>query len=348
VPRFERSPRRSRSVEFCGSLRAAVPGQGFLAVFREFVGGVRAGGRWRAPLVVAVALLGLSELGFHVYFSRSAPSLEEWGAVQPLVSELAGPGTLIVVAPEWAEPNARFALGSKLMPLAHVARPDESSFERALEVAILGESTAALGGWRLEGERRAQKFSLRSWTNPNPARVLYDFLAHIEPNALSVEVQREAGPEPCPYGTGAVSNGDLAGHPTFPRRRFSCPGAEWSFVGVTVIEDQNYRPRQCVWAHPSNRGTLALRFSDVPLGTAIVGYGGLPYFFEREWRGTPIELEVLVAGQALGTWKHADGEGWKRFEFSTEAFSGQRQPVEFRVRSRQTRSRQFCFQASAR
>jgi hypothetical protein len=325
-----------------------VSGQGFLAVFRDFVGRVRAGGRWRGWAVAAVALLGLSELGFHVYFSRAAPSSEEWAAIRPLVSELAGPGTLIVVAPEWAEPNARFALGSDLMPLGQVARPDESAFERALEVAILGQSAAALRGWRLEGERQAQKFLLRSWTNPNPVRVLYDFLAHVEPSALSVQVLREDGPEPCPYGSAKVSNGDLAGHATFPRRRFSCPSAEWSFVGITVIEDQNYRPRQCVWAHPSNRGTLSLRFMDVPVGTAIVGYGGLPYFFERESRGTPIELEVLVAGQAVGTWKHEDGEGWKRFEFSTGAYSGQRQPVEFHVRSAQTRSRQFCFQASAR
>jgi hypothetical protein len=179
--------------------------------------------------------------------------------------------------------------------------------------------------------------------------VLYDFLAHVEPGSASVQVLRAAGtPEPCPYGSAKVSNGDLGGHPTFPRRRFSCSGLDWQFVGLTVIEDQDYRPRQCIWAHPSSRGTLEVHFSDVPLGVSLAGHAGLPYLLERESRGTPVELEVLVAGQSLGTWVHTDGEGWKPFEFSTRTFAGQRQPVDFHVRSRQVRSRQFCFQATTR
>ncbi len=235
------------------------------------------------------------------------------------------------------------------MPLGHVARPDESAFERALEIAILGESAPELRGWRLDSERREGRFVLRSWTNPTPARVAYDFLAQLEPRSAKAEVLRPNGVvEPCPYGTGKVSNGDLGGHPTFPRRRFICPGADWSFVGVTVIEDQDYRPRQCIWAHPSNRGTLSIRFDSVPIASVISGYGGLPYLFERESHGAPIELELLVAGERVGSWSHADGEGWKPFTFSTAAYAGQNRSVEFRVRSRQVRSRQFCFQASAR
>lgn len=323
-------------------------GQGFSSVFRDLVQRARIDGRWQAGCFAVVALIGLLELGFHLHFARAAPSLDEWTALKPLVSELARSGTLVVISPQWAEPNARFALGEQLMPLGQVARPDESAFERALEISILGENEPALDGWTLDGSRQADKFVLRSWTNPSPARVLFDFVARIEPASASVHVLRADGPEHCPYGNGKVSNGDLAGHPTFPRRRFICPGPEWSFVGRTVIEDQNYRPRQCIWAHPSSRGTLEIHFPDVPLGAAITGYGGLPYFFERESHGTPVELTVLAGGQALGTWTHADGEGWKRFEFSTAALAGQRASVDFQVRSRQLRSRQFCFQASAR
>jgi hypothetical protein len=177
----------------------------------------------------------------------------------------------------------------------------------------------------------------------------FEFLEHLTPDAASVRVLRPNGEdEPCPYGNQKVSNGELAGHPTFPRKRFQCPGADWSFVGVTVIEDQSYRPRRCMWAHPSNRGTLEVHFDDVPIGQAIVGYGALPYFFEREWRGAPIELEVSVGGKPIGRWTHADGEGWKRFEFATAELSGQRLPVDFRVLARPVRDRQFCFQASVR
>jgi hypothetical protein len=317
--------------------------------FREFVARAHADWRVGLGLVAGVSLLGLLELGAHVYFSRAAPSLDEWGSLKPLVAELASPGTLIVVAPEWAEPNARFALGSEWMPLEHVARADTETFERALEISILGESSPELRGWAVGGERKRGKFTLRSRVNPNPARVGFDFLAHLEPDEVSVRIQRRDGKqELCPYGNHKVSNGELAGHPTFPRQRFQCPGGEWSFVGITVIEDQNYRPRRCMWAHPSNRGTLELHFDAVPIGASIVGYGALPYFFEREWHHAPIELEVVVGGKSLGTWTHADGEGWKRFEFATAELSGQRLPVDFRVRAHPVRDRQFCFQASVR
>ncbi|HTV20312.1 MAG TPA: hypothetical protein VMG12_16625 [Polyangiaceae bacterium] len=303
----------------------------------------------RLGLVAAVALLGLLEVAFHVHFSRAAPSLDEWTAIQPLVSELASRGTLVVVAPEWAEPNARFALGSELMPIGQVARADSETFERALEISILGESAADLRGWTRVGERQSGKFALRSLVNPSPARVGFDFLEHVQPRQVDVRIVRPDGkPDPCVYSNQKVSNGELAGHPTFPRKRFQCTGGEWSFVGVTVVEDQDYRPRQCIWAHPTNRGTLELHFDAVPIGATIVGHGALPYFFERESHGAPVELEVLVGGTSLGTWTHADGEGWKRFEFSTAALSGQTLPVDFRVRARPVRERQFCFQASVR
>jgi hypothetical protein len=302
-------------------------------------------GHWAA---LTVAAIGLLELGFHVHFSHAAPTLKQWAALQPVITEHITPGALILVSPEWAEPNARASLGDALMPLEHVARPDETGFERALEISILGQSAAALSSWVLEGERRAGPFSIRRWVNPHVEPVIYDFLAHLEPPSADVRILRSSGSEACPYGPGKVTNGDLGGHPTFPRRRFSCAGADWSMVGLTVIEDQDYRPRRCIWAHPSSRGTLEVHFEAVPLGRVIRGHGGLPYLFEREWRGTPIELDVLVGGESIGTYRHKDGEGWKAFEFSTEGSAGQTRSVDFRVRSKQLRDRQFCFQASVR
>jgi hypothetical protein len=325
-----------------------VAGADFSSSFRELAKRFGRFRGWRPWLVVVIACLGLLELGFQLHFSRAAPGIDSWKALKAEVAGLLAPGTLVVVAPEWAEPNARLALGSELMPLGHVARPDESGFERALEISILGERAPALKGWRLEAERRSGGFVLRSLLNPNVVPVSYDFLAHLEPPSASVRVLRDGAPEPCPWGNAKVSNGDLGGHPTYPRRRFSCRGAEWSMVGATVIEDQNYRPRQCIWAHPSNVGTLEIHFDAVPLGAVISGYGGLPYLFEREWHGTPVELDVLVAGQLIGTFKHTDGEGWKRFELDTSAFAGRSEPVDFRVRSRSIKERQFCFQASVR
>jgi hypothetical protein len=234
------------------------------------------------------------------------------------------------------------------MPLSHVARADESSFERALEISMLGKSAPELDHWQLESERREGRFLLRSWRNPGVTPVLYDFLEHADPEHAVVGVLRSGKVDNCLWKKAKVSNGDLHGHPTFPAWRFVCSDEDWSFVGATVIEDQQYRPRRCIWAHPVSGGVLTVRFAAVPIGAMIRGYGALPYFLEREGRGSPIELSVHVAGESVGHWQHADGEGWKLFEFSTARFAGQQHDVEFRLESRKAWRREFCFQADVR
>jgi hypothetical protein len=302
------------------------------------------------PWWLVVPIVGLVELGLQLYFSHRAPEPSAWHSLRPAMVTLASDHPLVVVAPEWAEPNARLALGDELMPLAHVARPDESGFAEALEVSILGADAPVLAGWTLRSEERHGPFRLRRYANPRPEPVLLDFVSRVEAGAARVSTASTRGEKPCPFTSNArVTNGDLHGHPTFPAHRFACPDAgEWFFVGATVVEDQGYRPRRCAWAHASQQGPLFVRFDDVPLGTRIRGHGGLPYWFERELDGTPIELVVSVDGAPLGTWQHRDGEGWKAFEFSTAERAGQRVTVEFQVSSRRAWRREFCFEASVR
>lgn len=294
--------------------------------------------------------LGLTELGLQLYFSGRAPEPADWVELRPVVERMAADHPLIVVAPAWAEPNARYALGDELMPLAHVARPDESGFAEALELGSVGASSPALEGWTPGAEERHGAFRLRRYQNPRFEPVLFDFVAQIEAGAARVSTASAQGPKACPFTTSArVSNGDLHGHPTYPARRHACPGGgDWFFVGATVIEDQAYRPRRCAWAHPSDAGALTLRFEDVPLGKSIRGHGGLSYWFERESRGAPIHLRASVDGEPIGDYRHEDGEGWKAFEFSTEARAGQRAAVEFAISSRRAWRREFCFEASVR
>lgn len=293
--------------------------------------------------------LGALELGLHFHFASAAPPPEEWVALEPELRPWLTPDTLVVVAPPWAEPLARMALGDAAMPLAHVARAEDSRFERALEISILEERTQQLAGWQLEREQELGRFVLRSWKNPAPTRVLYDFLAQLQPPQLSVWIDQDGQRSACPFGPAAVSNGDLHGHPTFPSPRFSCsPANEALFVAATVIEDQHYLPRRCIWAHPPKRGSVRLRFEGVPLGTEIRGHAGLPWFFERESKGTDVRLELFVAGERIAQYVHADGEGWQPFAFSTARFAGQTQTVEFGVQSAKMWQRWFCFEAQAR
>jgi hypothetical protein len=305
-------------------------------------------------VLIGVLVLGLVELALQFHFAHAAPRPEAWKRIQPAVQRLAqgnglAPGNaLIVVAPRWAEPNARFAFGDELMPLRHVARADDSGFATALEISVLGQSAAELRGWQLETSEQDGPFLLRRWKNSSFEPTLYDFIEHAEPAGLSVELAHGDARSACPYGKAKVSNGDLQGHPTYPSRRFQCPGGEWQFVGSTVVEDQNYQPRQCLWAHPPPQGELVLRFEDVPVGAKIRGYGGMSYYEEREQHGGLIRLQVNVGTESVGDYRHGDGEGWKSFDFPTERFKGQRLPVEFRVRAGRAWDRSFCLQAEVR
>jgi len=296
---------------------------------------------------LCVPLAGLVELGGHFYFSTRAPKVEDWVRAKPAVAGLRHDGDLIVIAPDWAEPNARLAFGDAWFPLADVARPDESAYSRAVEVSIVGATAPELRGWKLVEQRRQGKFTYRVLENPRAAKMLFDFVNHVG-EATVADMDPAGVATACHWNPKAArSAGGLHGDPAFPSQRHDC-GGSGRFVGVTVIEDERWRGRRCLWAMPPNRGALSIRYSAVTLGQTVRGYGALPQWIEREKRGAPVEMEVLANGGSIGKYVHRDGDGWKGFAFPTGALAGSTADVEFRVTSSRPRDRQFCFQADTR
>jgi hypothetical protein len=143
----------------------------------------------------------------------------------------------------------------------------------------------------------------------------------------------------------AVVTGGLHGAVAFPRERYSCAGGGPFFVGVTIIDDQDYRPRRCIWAHPSLEGELTLHFPGVPMGKQLRGYAGLSYFLARDGVGTPVELSIEVNGREVGRYVHQDERGWRPFNFTTATMAGTTADVEFVIRSASPDRRDFCFYA---
>lgn len=301
----------------------------------------------RAALWLALPAVGLLELAGHFYFRNQAPSLEQWREVAPEVARLREARELVVVSPRWAEPLARHALGDEQMPLADVARADATAHSRAIEVGILGTRSEELGGWRVISEKQSDKFLLRVLENPTPARVQFDFIDGARPERASVFEVREGQRLSCPFTESArVSNGGLGGNPTFPARRFDCPSGEWFFVGQTVIDDQEFRPRRCLWAHPTPGGPLVLRYSQVPLGEVVRGYGGLPWLLFRDGIAGTVEVEVRVGDRSIGVHTQRSA-AWTPFSFATGA-AGSKADVEFEIRSENVADKHFCFQADTR
>lgn len=298
--------------------------------------------------LLAIPLLGLTELVAHFYFAQRPPSFDAWVSLRAPVLAARKEGDLVVIAPPWAEPLARQALGDDLMPMRDVARPDVTRYASAIEVSILGERSAELDGWIEQSRKEHGKFVLRELRNPAPAHVVFDFVDHVRPPFADVR-----GTEPetaCPWNPRAKAvSGGLGGHPTFPTERFECPAGVFFNVGVTVIADQDFGPRRCIWSHPLARGELVTRFRDVPLGSSIRGHGGMYWIVERNLTGAPVTLTVRVDKEVIGQYTHEDGDGWSAFEFPLGTHAGKTAAeVEFAVTTTNYLHRHFCFEADSR
>jgi hypothetical protein len=304
--------------------------------------------RWGRLALFGLPVLGLGELGAHVYFSRRAPGFDAWRAIQGPVAAMKRPGDLVLVAPAWADPVARRARGAELMPIRDAARPDETRYAAAIELSILGQRAGELAGWREEAREEHGRFLLRRLANPSPARVVFDFVDHLAPPA--VDVRGTEPPVACAWNPRAkIVAGGLGGNPTFPAERFECPGGVFFNVGVTVIADEEFRPRRCIWSHPFERGEIVTRFRGVPLGAVIRGHAGMYWIIERERAGAPVTLSVRVDGETVGEATHVDGDGWAPFEFPLGAHAGAAGAVvEFAVRTTDHAHRHYCFEADTR
>lgn len=294
----------------------------------------------RALIILALPLLGVVELALHLWFRQRAPDFDDYASMASEVASLRTGGEPVVVEPPWAEP---LVFNAVPVPIRLAAAPDLEAFEGAVEVSVFGDRSPRTERWRLLETRQVGPFTLRRLANPGHRPTTFDFVDALSPNV--VEVIFDA--TPCRWTTSAtVVAGGLGGHPTFPRKRFACGGQPWFNVSRTVIADEQFLPRRCLWAHPPSHGALTIRYRDVTLGERLVGHGGMYWIIERELEGAPVRLNVSVNGEPIGDHVHHDGDGWARFEMDLGRFAGARgADVTFAVSSDDYRDRHFCFEA---
>lgn len=299
-------------------------------------------------LVLGLVVLGLGEFVLHIHHAKKSPQPEDWALLNAPVTREKQAGDVVVVAPSWADPWARQALGNEVFPLRDVARSDISRYATALEIGALGQTAPELRNFKEISRQRVGPFTLRRLENPNFTPTIVDFVDRIATGQAEVLVwQTETK---CPFTKNARPvAGGLGGHPTFPAARFECPGGAFFNISETVIADQDFRPRRCIWAHPPNKGEVRIRFSDVTLGRVIRGHGGLYWVIERDQKGVPIVVNVRVDGQEIGQYEHKDGDGWSEFEMQLGDHANKKNAtVEFGVSSQNNMHRHFCFEAHSR
>jgi hypothetical protein len=296
-------------------------------------------------LWLLVPAIGLLELGAQAWVSNRAPDIDDWRAVAPTVLSSKRPGEPLVLAPEWAEPIARHAFGDAAFPVAELGRSDLGAYRRVFEVSLLGARSEEARGFRVVSEERSGPFTLRVLENPKPRSVAYRLLDHVRPEELEVAIVAGDTERPCEYSDHArVGTGGLHGDVAFPRERFVCGGPDSAFVGITIIDDQRYRPRRCLWAQPPRNGVLRIRLSGVPHGRELHGFAGLSYFLFRDGGRPPIELAARLGARTFGSYAHRSEWGWHEFRMnggSKDAVASG--TLELTVRSDEPDGRALCF-----
>lgn len=132
----------------------------------------------------------------------------------------------------------------------------------------------------------------------------------------------------------AVVVADLLDHR--PATNGAIPSLEVAEVG--------FAPHRCFQVTPLPGRPVRLTFSQLPLGSALVGYVGLADVFTRRDIRAPGSLAVEIAGRMIASATAGVDDGWVRFEAATVPGPAD---VTF-VASATAAQRQICFTAEAR
>ncbi len=302
---------------------------------------------WLALLVLAVV-----ELVGHFVVRARVPADEDWEAAAAFVRADDRPEDLIAVAPRWADPLLRAHLGDRIS-FREAGRSDTAGFERLWVLSIRGHDAAEQPPEPPALDRPFGRVRVRRW-DLGPSPVLYDFTEHVR-EAEVVLVQNGAD-VPCRWqARGRASGGGLGAGAMTPAERHQCDlRRPWLWVGETVTEDLDLRPRHCIWQHPAGLEPVRATFRDVPLGERLIFYGGVYYEHERMREHGEVYVTVRVNGVEAGRMIHRDGDGWKRMEVDPRSALGPGAPPDARgdvtvdVMAPEPHLRTFCWSGTTR
>jgi hypothetical protein len=321
-------------------------GQHHVRPAQATISGVVPAPRWASPWWLVFLGLALAEVvALAVRVSR-VPSEDDWIAAAALVRAQFESSDAITVAPAWADPLLRLHLGDRMT--AKVAgRADLASFERLWVLSIRGHTVAEAPPRAPDFRQVFGRVTVERY-NFGPTPVVLDLVDAL-PSARVDRMAPDGASVDCAWKerVGGPARGGLGFGPVAPRQRFVCEGKPALWVGSTIIEDLSLAPRRCIWQQPAGRAPLGVTFSDVHLGTHLVLYAGLDYHDEREERGAPVTMRVLLDGKEAGRFVHRDGDGFERYELDTRkvrpAAAGARGELRVEVTADNPQRRSFCW-----
>ncbi len=298
----------------------------------------------RSPYWLILFAIAVVEVVGHYVVQARVVSDDDWRRASARVRAQWEPGDLVVPAPEWTDPLVRRELGD-LLSLSDVGRADLSRHQRLWAMSIRGFRPREAPAAAPDHEELVGPIHILRW-DLSPAQVLYDFLEHVPEARVTMDGA------PCRFQRARPRGGGLGAGPIEAAERHLCdPRRPWLWVGRTMQEDLDLRPRHCIWQHPAAPEVIRATFTDVPLGDRVELAGDLYYEHERMREHGPLSVAVFLDDVEIGRMVHRDGEGWKGLVASTRVPSRgdrERADISVEVTAPNPHLRSFCWAATVR
>jgi hypothetical protein len=283
-------------------------------------------------IVGALALVSASLLSL-VFWARlpgRLPADADYQRAEALIRSQVREGDIIVLAPSWAERGRQFLTsapvyagydfteepphGTDRIWLVALADAPRFSLEDARR-ALQSQASPAAAGERI-GQLWVEPYSLKR--KPQ----LFSFTDSISKASATVEWTRD---EPCRR---------------LPSGALQCSRGDWNKLQPGWFE-VNERPAYCLWAHPTDNGSIRLSYPAVPSGelrgwAAIVGQAA-------EGRGASVEIQVDVDGKYLRQFSFPNAIGKQPFAVALP--DSEAHQVDFVINTSNAGRRHFCFDA---
>lgn len=279
--------------------------------------------RWTIIFILPLFVALIELFGSH-RLRDTRPELEDFQAAAAYIEPRLSQRVRLVASPSAYDPLLRQVIGDKLT-MAQIAPLDLHAFDTVYALSVDGSFPRQRFSGRPSVEARFGPLVLYRWDRGAPPPLVLDLVGELR--RARVELHEGDAIRRCRYTKPRWTQlrFGLSAPPIPPSERFICdPARPELYVGETLIEGLDHRPRRAIHQRPPAGGSVHTIFHELELSEFISIRTGIHAQFEREGEGAPYDLIVRFRGAEIGRMRHHDGEGFTELRIDTTALEGER------------------------